>query len=459
MLKAVCPKEPGSPRQYTHNLVQTCTYPTGYSYPDGKAIKPAEILVRFDAVGACNSDIKIAAQGSDHPRMHGRNLWNNPAVLGHEVSLTVIAVGEALKGKYKPGERYVVNAETILNEEKVTFGYKLPGGYRQFGVYGEMLLNNDNGSSLIKIPNDMSYLAAASLEPYACCFNTLDLHRPEIRSLRPHGYTWLMGAGPMCRAFVESMLSRGNNYPSKLAVTEISKDRMGKFRRTVGKAAEQKGIQVSYIEANDVGRMFVAVDSFFGIQPKSNRLDDVLLMFSAPKPVLQHLVKGALDRMDTAGSVFDVFAGLKDEVIIDYKRAKIPLKAMHYTSSMVIPNTHIRIDGFSGLAGKHLEEARDAYGDNKIDPYSTMIAAVASLDQLPNVLLKMEAGEIDGKCIMLPNASTHLRFTTPDTLNDKLDMKRLGKLGLNAGGRLTKKLQKGKFDDELSRLIFEQFIV
>src|SRR5437588_12726668 len=64
---------------------------------------PNELLVRQDACGLCFSDTKVIALGANHPRMAGRNLAENPVTLGHEVSCTVVGVGEDLTGQFRVG--------------------------------------------------------------------------------------------------------------------------------------------------------------------------------------------------------------------------------------------------------------------------------------------------------------------------------------------------------------------
>ena len=57
---------------------------------------PDELLIRHDAIGLCFSDTKVIKQGPNHPRI-GRDMVKEPVVLGHEVSLTVVGVGENLR--------------------------------------------------------------------------------------------------------------------------------------------------------------------------------------------------------------------------------------------------------------------------------------------------------------------------------------------------------------------------
>ena len=63
------------------------------------AYGPDELLVRHDACGLCFSDIKIIKLGEEHPRIY-RKMAENPVVLGHEIAMTVVGVGENLKDQY-----------------------------------------------------------------------------------------------------------------------------------------------------------------------------------------------------------------------------------------------------------------------------------------------------------------------------------------------------------------------
>ena len=75
------------------------------------ALKPDELLIRHDACGLCFSDIKVIAQGQSHPRIF-RDMKTEPVVLGHEVTMTIVGVGENLRDQYQgrrsadPGDRY-----------------------------------------------------------------------------------------------------------------------------------------------------------------------------------------------------------------------------------------------------------------------------------------------------------------------------------------------------------------
>ncbi len=128
-----------------------------------------EILVRSDAVGLCFSDTKIIKFGSDHPRIKGRNLKDEPVIPGHEVALTVVKVGKNRQKDYKPGERYIIQADVKYRGSSPSYGYVLPGGLSQYGIIGKEILDGDEGSYLIPLLNNkLGYSELALVEPWGC---------------------------------------------------------------------------------------------------------------------------------------------------------------------------------------------------------------------------------------------------------------------------------------------------
>ncbi|MHB9031639.1 MAG: alcohol dehydrogenase catalytic domain-containing protein [Anaerolineae bacterium] len=142
---------------------------------DTPKIGPDEILVRHDAVGLCFSDIKVIKAGETHPRLQGRDMKANPVVLGHEVSLTVIQVGANLKDRFKPGQRYIVQADIIYKGQGTAYGYALQGGLSQFNAVGPNILNGDEGCYLLPVRPDIGYAQAALTEPWACVTASYDV--------------------------------------------------------------------------------------------------------------------------------------------------------------------------------------------------------------------------------------------------------------------------------------------
>lgn len=130
--------------------------------------KENEILLRVDALGLCLSDIKIINQGSAHPRLRGRDLSEDPTVLGHECSVTIMKIGEQWKDTFRVGERFVVQADIYVNGVGYAFGYLIPGGMQQYCYLDERALAGDEGCYLIPVKPDTGYSEAALAEPWAC---------------------------------------------------------------------------------------------------------------------------------------------------------------------------------------------------------------------------------------------------------------------------------------------------
>jgi threonine dehydrogenase-like Zn-dependent dehydrogenase len=127
-----------------------------------------EVLCRVDAVGLCLSDIKIINQGSEHPRLRGRDLAQDPTVLGHEAAVTVVSVGEQWKDQFRPGQRFIVQADIYYKGEGFAYGYLIPGGLAQFCRFDERALAGDEGCYLLPVQPDTGYSQSALSEPWAC---------------------------------------------------------------------------------------------------------------------------------------------------------------------------------------------------------------------------------------------------------------------------------------------------
>ncbi|MDI7276338.1 MAG: alcohol dehydrogenase catalytic domain-containing protein, partial [Anaerolineae bacterium] len=128
---------------------------------------PDEILVRHDAVGLCFSDLKVIKAGQSHPRIYD-DMRTRPVILGHEIALTVVGVGENRRSRFRVGDRFVVQADVIYKGRGLAVGYALPGGLQQYNVMGKEILDGDEGCYLLPLPPERGYAEAALAEPWAC---------------------------------------------------------------------------------------------------------------------------------------------------------------------------------------------------------------------------------------------------------------------------------------------------
>jgi threonine dehydrogenase-like Zn-dependent dehydrogenase len=148
-----------------------------------------QLLLRIDAVGICFSDIKVINQGKEHPRLVGRDLTTDPVTLGHEAAVTIAGVGDSLKGQFKVGQRFIVQADVFFGGKSMAFGYALPGAQSQYQVVGKEVLNGDEGCYLIPVQDTTGYAEAALAEPWACVVASYRISRRT--SIKPGGVLWL----------------------------------------------------------------------------------------------------------------------------------------------------------------------------------------------------------------------------------------------------------------------------
>ena len=142
---------------------------------DTPACGPDQLLVRHDAVGLCFSDTKIIKAGDTHPRLMGRNMKANPVVLGHEVALTVVQVGANLADQFRPGDRFIVQADIYYQGVGLAYGYALQGGLSQYNLIGQEILEGDEGCYLLPVKPETGYAQAALTEPWACVTASYDV--------------------------------------------------------------------------------------------------------------------------------------------------------------------------------------------------------------------------------------------------------------------------------------------
>jgi L-sorbose 1-phosphate reductase len=127
-----------------------------------------ELLVRVDACGICFSDIKIINLGGGHPRLQGRDLRADPVVMGHEVSVTVVATGPNAPAEFPIGQRAIVQADIYVRGENRAFGYRIPGGFSQYSLIPAEVLAGDEGCYLLGVDARLGHAEAALCEPWAC---------------------------------------------------------------------------------------------------------------------------------------------------------------------------------------------------------------------------------------------------------------------------------------------------
>ncbi len=140
----------------------------------------------------------------------------NPTRLGHEVSLTVIEVGDELKGRYHHGQRLAVQPDIYQDGTSTAYGYTIPGGLIQYHTMGAEMLETDAGACLLPLNDSMGYAEASTLEPWGCVMAAYT----QRRRLEPKtgGTMWIIGRPGDER---EYLFSSGLDAPATIVLTDV----------------------------------------------------------------------------------------------------------------------------------------------------------------------------------------------------------------------------------------------
>ena len=206
-----------------------------------------ELMVRHDACGLCFSDIKVIRLGEEHPRIY-RNMKEDPVVLGHEIAMTVVKVGEDLKDQYKPGDRFTIQADIFVDGVGYAYGYEIQGGLSQYNIIDQRVLNGDDGNYLIPVRPSTGYAESALTEPWACVTAAYELKYRT--SLKPGGVTWIIGkyANPE-HTYSLSAGFDAASHPARLLLTDVPDYLADALRARAAKIGDIEVVDVPDVSA------------------------------------------------------------------------------------------------------------------------------------------------------------------------------------------------------------------
>ena len=222
----------GNGRAAGHTGVARLRLDEFVTVPERVAVEPPapdQLLIRIDAVGLCFSDVKLLRLGGDHPKLYGRDLATEPTRLGHETSVTVVAVGAELTDRFRPGQRMVIQPDIYVDGRSAAYGYTVPGGLTQFHSIGPEVLAADDGAYVIDVDDRLGYAEAALTEPWACV-EAAYTQRRRLEPL-PGGRAWIAARpdDPRRYAFGDAFASAG-----EIVLTGASSDLEAEIRAVTG---------------------------------------------------------------------------------------------------------------------------------------------------------------------------------------------------------------------------------
>jgi L-iditol 2-dehydrogenase len=156
-------------------------------------ISDAEVLLRVGACALCGSDVRTFRHGA-------RNI-DNPVVLGHELSGTIVEIGKAVSG-YHVGQRVAVapaipcgdciycrRGVQTMCERLRSIGYEFNGGLAEFMAVPDSAVR---AGCVNPVPDAVPFAEAAIAEPLACVINA-----QELLGVTEGDIVVVIGAGPV----------------------------------------------------------------------------------------------------------------------------------------------------------------------------------------------------------------------------------------------------------------------
>jgi len=165
-------------------------------------VEPGEVLVRIRAALTCGTDLKVYRQG-----FHARMIVP-PAVFGHELAGIVEEVGEGVES-FLPGMRVVSANSAPCNacffcEQHLTNLCEdlqfINGAYAEYIKIPERIVRQN----LLILPDNLSFHAAAMVEPLACV-----LRAAEETEIEEGNTVVVIGLGPIGLMFVQVLKGLG----------------------------------------------------------------------------------------------------------------------------------------------------------------------------------------------------------------------------------------------------------
>ncbi len=333
-----------------------------------------EILADINSNSICMSSHKATIQGADHKRVPA-DIAENPTIMGHEFSGTILEVGKKWQDKFKPGQKYSIQpALSIPGRELEAPGYSFrhTGGNMTNVLICSEVLEQD----CLLIYEGEGFFKSSLSEPVSCIIGGFNSSYHFEAGTYDHkmgiveGGTMLIlaGAGPMGLGAVDYLM-HGPRRPGLLVITDIDQVRLDRAAEiyTVEEAKEC-GVDLRYVNTSEGDPVEILKAENGG-----EGYDDVFVY--APVPALIEQAS----RLLAFNGCLNFFAGPAKE---DWF-ASVNFYDIHYMGHHVV--------GSSGGNTDDMRAGLDLMAQGKINP-TVMITHVGGLDSaaqtiydLPNI--------------------------------------------------------------------------
>jgi len=334
-------------------------------------IEDDEVLADVATNSICMSSHKAAEQGANHKRVPD-DVAENPIIIGHEFSGTILEVGDKYKDKFHVGMKYSIQPAIVYPGREFDapgYSFQFLGGQATKVIVPKEVLEHD-----CLLPFDGDGLFKASLsEPLSCVIGAFHgqyhfrtgeyVHKMGI--VEDGAMAILAGAGPMGLGAIDYTL-HGPRQPRLLVVTDIDQARLERAARIFTKEeAKRCGVELHYVNAG-TGNPVDDLPALNG----GGGYDDVFVF--AP---VAALVDQASALLGINGCI-NFFAGPSDRGFT----ASMNFYDIHYSGHHIAAS--------SGGNTDDMREALDLMSKNVINP-AVLLTHVGGLDCAAETILNL----------------------------------------------------------------------
>ncbi|OVE75945.1 L-sorbose 1-phosphate reductase [bacterium E08(2017)] len=359
-----------------------------------------EILADINSNSICMSSHKATIQGADHKRVPD-DVADNPVIVGHEFSGTILEVGKKWQDKFQPGQKYSIQpALSYPGRELEAPGYSFPhtGGNCTKVIICKEVLEMD---CLLTYEGEGFFKSSLS-EPVSCIiggFNTsyhfeAGTYEHKMGIVEGGSSIILAGAGPMGLGAIDYLL-HGPRKPGLLVITDIDQVRLDRAAEIYSvEHAKECGVDLRYVNTGEGDAVQVLRD-----QTDGKGYDDVFVY----APVAPLIEQGS--KLLGFNGCLNFFAGPSKQ---DWW-ASVNFYDIHYMGHHIV--------GSSGGNTDDMREGLDLMAQGKINP-AVMITHVGGLDSAAQTIYDLPG---------IPGAKKliYTQISLPLTALD--DMEELGK--------------------------------
>ena len=234
--------------------------------------KTGEVLIKVKAAWICGTDAHI---------IKGESNATPPVILGHEYSGEIIELGDDVS-TFQAGDRISVDPNIFcrtcyychggkghLCQNLTALGVDLDGGFAEYAIVPVAQAH--------LLPEQMSFMEGAFVEPVACCIRGI-----QLAGIQPGDEVAILGGGPIGLILLQLAVASG----ARVTVSEPVRDKwdlakqLGAVRTVIPDnlplnafdvVMEATGVRIAVEQTLDVARKGASI-IWFGVSPRGQKV-------------------------------------------------------------------------------------------------------------------------------------------------------------------------------------------